>query len=577
MIDLLVHDDRTGVGLTGALDVERIPYRHIEHAEEMIGEVLVAAGAAVTPEVAALARRVPALLVGAPASVACEALGMPPAPRLEGPVSIDLDAAVWPAGVRLAAERFGTPALRLPRASFVGPGAAPAGETLATLAETGAPAVVRRGRAIWCLVDLGRALADIEAERQATESPVPAPAPRPMPRAALAAYYRLPEGVRGVLQRRVYARLERALASAPSPSTYPVDATGWLLLELVKALVKQAAGGWLVRLARWPAPFTAAAALTHDLEPSRYAYGHGLEQLIARIARQPHPPTFGVVARPARRYLRGRALATVRESDVLCHGLEHGGETLQGDRETIARGLASARAEVEALIGRPVVGFRSPRLDRSPDLLWALDQVGFSFDSSYPDVDRENIHAFGGGVRLNVPYRPPLEGDDGRVRPSRCLELPVSAPDCIQPLFAGEDVAALRNAVSQKVDFVRATAGLYMGIVHAGVFGRADAARRGAHLEFVREALAGPDVWLTSASEVAEWWCLREQVSVTVADGAARVTNQSERPAAGVRVVVEQDDETSVHDLPVLDAGGSARVLLPGASGRARAALLAGA
>jgi hypothetical protein len=331
------------------------------------------------------------------------------------------------------------------------------------------------------------------------------------------------------------------------------------------------------RRARWPAPFTAAAALTHDLEPARYAYGPGLEQLIARIARQPHPATFGVVARPARRYLRGRALAAVREGDVLCHGLEHGGETLQGDRETIARGLASARAEVEALIGRPVAGFRSPRLDRSPDLLWALDQVGFSFDSSYPDVDRENIHAFGGGVRLNVPYRPPLAGDDGRVRPSRCLELPVSAPDCIQPLFAGEDAAALQSAVSQKVDFVRATAGLYMGIVHAGVFGRADAARRGAHLEFVREALAGSDVWLASATEVAEWWRLREQLALTVADGMARVTNQSERPATGMRVIVEQDDETSIHDLPTLDAGASAQVLLPGASGRARAALPAGA
>jgi hypothetical protein len=575
VIDLLVHDDRTGVGLMGALDVERIPYRLIEHAGEMRAGVLVAAGAAVTPEVSALARRVPALLVGAPASIACEALGMQPSPGVEGPASIDLGAAVWPADVRAAAERFGTSALRLPCASFVAPRSAPAGETLATLVETGTPAVVRRGPALWCLIDLGRALADLQTERGGAASP--APNARPMPRAALAAYYRLPEGVRAVLQRRVYARLEQTLATAPSPSAYPVDTTGWLLVELVKTLVKHAAGGWLVRLARWPAPFTAAAALTHDLEPSRYAYGPGLEQLLARIARRPHPATFGVVARPARRHLRGRALAALREGDVLCHGLEHRGETLQGDRETIARGLASARAGVEALIGRPMAGFRSPRLDRSPDLLWALDQVGFSFDSSYPDVDRENVHGFGGGVRLNVPYRPPLEGEDGRVRPSRCLELPVSAPDCIQPLFAGEDTTALRRAVSQKVDFVRATAGLYMGIVHAGVFGRADAARRGAHLEFVRETLAGQDLWLASATEVADWWCLREQVALGVVGGAARVTNESERRAAGVRVVVEQGDDATVHELPVLDPGGSAQVLLPGASGRARAALPAGA
>jgi hypothetical protein len=573
VIDLIVHDDRTGVGLMAALDVERIPYRRITRAGELSQPLLVAAGGAVTPEVAALARRAPALLLGAPAAVACEALGQPVAATLEGPARIDLAEPVWPAAVRSAARRFGARALDLPRACFVAPGSPPAGDTLAALADAEGrttPAVVRRGPAIWTLVDLGRALADLLDERDAPS--VPGPAPRPMPRAALALYYRLPERVRRPLQRRVYARLVRTLAGQPSPSTYPVDPTGWLLLELVKTLIKTAAGGRLVRIARWPAPFAAAAALTHDLEPARFAYGHGLERLVARIARRPHPATFGVVARPATRHLRGRALDAVRRADVLCHGLEHRGETLAGGREAVARGLATARATLEGVVGRAVVGFRSPRLDRSADLLWALDRSGFRFDSSYPDVDRENVHGFGGGVRLNVPFRPPLEDDDGRVRSSRCLELPVSAPDCIQPLFAGEGREALERAVGAKVDFVRATAGLYMGIVHAGVFGRADAARREAHLDFVRDAVAEPDVWLASAGEVAEWWCLRERLGLAVSDGAVRVTNAGERPAAGVRLVVEEGEETSVHDLPVLAAGASAEVLLAAAPGPVQAA-----
>jgi hypothetical protein len=66
-----------------------------------------------------------------------------------------------------------------------------------------------------------------------------------------------------------------------------------------------------------------------------------------------------------------------------------------------------------------VLGYRSPRLDRSPDLAWALDRAGFRYDSSYPDVDRENMANFGRGVRLNVPFRPLIDDGNGGLRPSR--------------------------------------------------------------------------------------------------------------------------------------------------------------
>src|SRR6185436_7992102 len=198
-------------------------------------------------------------------------------------------------------------------------------------------------------------------------------------------------------------------------------------------------------------------------------------------------------------------------------------------------------------LGRRVDGFRSPRLDRSPDLLWAVERVGFRYDSSYPDVDRENMTHFGAGVRLNVPFRPPLEDGD-RVRPSACLELPVSAPDCIQPLFEGDDVCTLRRAVRDKVEFIRATGGLYVGIVHAGVFGTRDALRRATHLAFVREQLLHSDVWVAPASEIAEWWCDRERLTLTVGDDCVRVMNQGNRPVDGIRVLVDLGGHEQAHD-----------------------------
>jgi hypothetical protein len=208
---------------------------------------------------------------------------------------------------------------------------------------------------------------------------------------------------------------------------------------------------------------------------------------------------------------------------------------------------------LERRLERPVTGFRSPRLDRSADLVWALDRLGFDYDSSYPDVDRESLDHFGGGVRVNVPFRPPVLGDDGCLRPSRCLELPVSAPDCIQPLFQGDDIRQLRRAVRAKVAFIRATGGLYVGIVHAGVFGPRDAARRGAHLSFVSRQLERPDVWLATAGDVARWWAARERLELRVVAGRIVVTNQGRLPVGGVRILVERESGTESLSLPPLE------------------------
>ncbi len=560
MIDLLASDDRAGFGLACALDVEGIPYRRIARPEEFAARVLVVAGGDHDPGAAALAARVPTVAVGAPATLARELFGVRAGRTVVTHASVSLDGPLWPDAVRRLAHSFGKTALALPRVPLCTTDAPPAGTTLATLVRPGGapePAVVRRGDCWWCLPDLGTALADLLDE--ACFTPAETAAAQPMPRAALGLYYRTPEVLRAAFQRRVYRRLEARLASAAGTSEYPVDATGWLVIELVKQLVRSAGSG-LVRLARWPAPYAAAAALTHDLEPSRFAYTAGLGMLAGRLARSGHPATLGVVARPAARHLTASGLGTVRRHEVLCHGLEHRGETLVGSRERVAAGIVEARTRLEAQLGRPVAGFRSPRLDRSPALLWALDHAGMAWDSSYPDVDRENVAGFGGGVRLNVPFRPPLDAGEGRVRASRCLELPVSAPDCIQPLFAGDDLRALRRAVREKLRFVRATGGLYVGIVHGGVFGRRDAARRGAHLAFVRRQLDGPEVWLASAGAVADWWCARERLTVSTRDGGIRVTNAGDRAVAGVRVITESGTEETMHDLPVLAPGESAVV-----------------
>jgi hypothetical protein len=133
----------------------------------------------------------------------------------------------------------------------------------------------------------------------------------------------------------------------------------------------------------------------------------------------------------------------------------------------------------------------------------------------------------------------------------------VSAPDCIQPLFQGDDIRQLRRAVRAKIAFVRDTEGLYVGIVHGGVFGARDTARRGAHLDFVRRQLERADVWLATAGDVARWWAAREHLAVRVMADHIVVTNHGRWPVGGARILVERESGTASLPVPLLDPGQS--------------------
>jgi peptidoglycan/xylan/chitin deacetylase (PgdA/CDA1 family) len=562
MIDLLARNPRSALGIRTILEMERIPYRTVASVAERSGALLViVADELTTAEIAAL-EETPSLVLGGGTRFAEQAFGAR-APRIvDGPCAIPLSEPIWPAAVVELAHAAGKPALRLPLAPIVDASELARGSILALFA-TGRPAIVERSRCVWSLIDLGAGFANLlNEDYRPTADPAVAVTGGAWPRRlAESVYYAAPESLRRWVQRRAYRRLEARLRATGECSEYPIDATGWLLVELVKSLVKLAAGS-LVRLARWPAPYHSAAALTHDIEPRRYAYTRGLDRLLDTVATTGHPATFGLVAGASARYLRPETVQRLQDRRVLCHGLEHRGENVHG-RRRVAADLRKARTRLEECLGRPVTGYRSPRLDRSPDLAWALDRTGFAYDSSYPDVDRENLAHFGAGVCVNLPYRPLVEDDGGQLRFSRCLELPLTSPDCIQPLFAGASVDALRATVEVKASFVRATGGLYVALVHGGVFGEQDEDVRTAHLQFVHRQLEGPDVWLASMEEIADWWTRREALRVSVKGSAVHVANAGRQMVVGARVILEHEAGTCVLPVPPLPGGTQVALAIP--------------
>ena len=561
MIALFGRDDYAALGIASILDIEKIPYRRISTLAEHDQDLLVAVGTDLSAEESLRIAGTPSLVFHGGAVFAREVFAAGDVATENRPCAIPLSEPIWPEAVRDIAARFGKRCLCLPLAPVCETGSL---SNAALLARTdpdyqsgreAQAAIARRDNCVWSLIDCGTAFTNLMTEDYLPAHRRHGPSSRPKALARQAAehlYYSAPKFVRQWAQRTSYNLLERQLRlEGAQASEYPVDATGWLLIELVKSLIKLAAGS-LVRLEKWPNPYRAAATLTHDVEPRRYAYTRGLERLLHEVAALGHGAALGLVAHASDRFLTDDVIAQLNGHEIMCHGLTHRGEVVWGRAQAV-EGMQQARVRLQRRLRRRISGYRSPRLDRSSDLAAALDHCEFDYDSSYPDVDRENVRHFGGGVRLNVPYRPPVDGGTSGLRPSRCLELPLTAPDCIQPLLAGQALEELRGAVQAKAAFIHETGGLYVALVHAGVFGEPDAARREEHLGFVHSQLRHPEVWLARLDEIAAWWRAREALQLWVHEGGVCICNEGPRRMTGVRLVVERDGEKNTFPLPPLE------------------------
>jgi len=571
MIALFGRDDYSALGIASILDIEKIPYRRISTLAEHDQDLLVAVGTDLSAEESLRIASTPSLVFHGGSHFAREVFAAGDVATENRPCAIPLSEPIWPEAVRDIAARFGKRCLCLPLAPVCETGPLSSAALLARTepdypsGREAQAAIARRDNCVWSLIDFGTAFTNLMTEDYLPAHRRHGPSSRPKALARQAAehlYYSAPKFVRQWAQRTSYNLLERQLrVEGAQASEYPVDATGWLLIELVKSLIKLAAGS-LVRLERWPNPYRAAATLTHDVEPRRYAYTRGLERLLHEVAALGHGAALGLVAHASDRFLTDDVIAQLNGHEIMCHGLTHRGEVVWGRAQAV-EGMQQARVRLQRRLRRRISGYRSPRLDRSSDLAAALDHCEFDYDSSYPDVDRENVRHFGGGVRLNVPYRPPVDGGASGLRPSRCLELPLTAPDCIQPLLAGQSEKVLRSTVEVKASFVREVGGLYVALVHAGVFGDEDATVRSAHLRFMYQQFMHPDVWLAGIEQIVEWWRAREAVRVSLQSGTVQVHNDGSQPVVGVRVIVGYDADETVLPVPPLAPGEGARLSVP--------------
>ncbi|UJX40729.1 DUF3473 domain-containing protein [Desulfovibrio sp. JY] len=114
--------------------------------------------------------------------------------------------------------------------------------------------------------------------------------------------------------------------------------------------------------------------------------------------------TFFVLGWVARRHPGLVRAIEAAGHEIACHGYAHQRILFQTP-ETFRRDVASAKALLEDLTGRPVRGYRAPSYSITPATAWALDvliEEGFAYDSSiFPII--HDLYGFPGA--LPHPHR----------------------------------------------------------------------------------------------------------------------------------------------------------------------------
>jgi peptidoglycan/xylan/chitin deacetylase (PgdA/CDA1 family) len=286
-----------------------------------------------------------------------------------------------------------------------------------------------------------------------------------------------------------------------------------------------------------------AIASRVGIMPARMA--RALAAFADLLARYDAPATFPVTAATA-----ARALGVLRDLlagpaaiELAVHGCWHADLSLLPAADLRAE-LAQARA-IFAAAGLPFSGFRAPYLRWNGNLLAALREAGFRYDSSHsvlwPVVDRTALSpAQATKMRILLDFCQPRSTDVCPALPgwiNGLVEIPVSFPDdelMVERL--GLSDAASQTALWQAVLAQSHARGeMFVLQLHPERFFLcADALA-----EVLAQArVLQPAVWLASLSEIAAWWqekaALRLHVN-PLTDGRWQVT--AEGPARGAVLV----------------------------------------
>jgi peptidoglycan/xylan/chitin deacetylase (PgdA/CDA1 family) len=305
-----------------------------------------------------------------------------------------------------------------------------------------------------------------------------------------------------------------------------------LLDRLVRNAALWAAGQVLADVEPWPDGYRAALSVTLDVEHNF----RNSRRLAERFRAIGVPVTFFVVTRLA---LENPDLAEALRSagEIATHSVDHrqvGGRLWNAQLAA----LRQARTDVAAWAGVEPAGFRPPR-------------------ELYDEVTLEAWALLGGRYVAGSNSARTAAPEIFRLRAGRIVVLPRVVDDdyAVMVLRARTSPDSLRAALLAGLDKIRWLGGLDLLTLHSQLIDwdeRVDAIE-----SVVRSARERGDVWLTTASEIADWWLRRSDVELAVEareDGSAvlSVRNAGDAPVSSLWLHVYLPEDGPTYAAPEL-------------------------
>ena len=353
-------------------------------------------------------------------------------------------------------------------------------------------------------------------------------------------YKKIPYSLRIPIYRKYYKKVHKNLNKLNEFKTnFPIEPAGYVLFELIKNSILHFTN--IIRISRWPTNYNYSVLITHDTEPTKYAYKKGLKLLLNKLAENNLKSTITLVSNYVR-YIPKQEIERIKIHELGCHDLYHDRKFLLIPPYERKERLKTAKEILEKTFDREITFFRAPTLQRPPDLLDSLEETGYKYDSSIIDSQREQPYC-GKGNSFFLPFYPIINN-----KKSNILELPISAPDCISPYFFGYSMQETLNLFETKIKFIEKVNGLAVFIVHTPAWGKKDAQNRLLLLDTILES--SKNSFLTNIKELTDWWESRSNLFLEITGNKIILNNNNKKEIHNISVKIETIEKIAEIKVP---------------------------
>ncbi|MGQ4910959.1 MAG: DUF2334 domain-containing protein [Candidatus Thorarchaeota archaeon] len=206
--------------------------------------------------------------------------------------------------------------------------------------------------------------------------------------------------------------------------------------------------------------------VTHDVD-TRTGYEYGMKKFVEFEKREDIVSTFNIVPSSLDYDLTADTVRGLVDDgfDVGMHGLHHDGKFayLSEGEQRLRLEKAAERARH---LGIPTLGYRAPLLHRTRKMVRYLTELGYEWDSSFPDTDDSTVGYATTGSRTVFPFYPLFHDGDEWVR-SSMLEIPVSMPQDWTLLYYYKlSEESMLRVWKKKMEYIKSRGGLAVFILH---------------------------------------------------------------------------------------------------------------